>query len=385
MRRVFLIVLDSVGIGALPDAGKFGDEGTNTLRACFDTGFLNIPNLVKLGLSKVEGCGYLGDCEPTGAYGRSREASFGKDTTTGHREIAGLRLERPFPTYPNGFPREIIDEFEKRVGRRVICNKPYSGTEVIKDYGRHHMETGDLIVYTSADSVFQIASHEDIVPVETLYKYCRIAREILQGEHAVGRVIARPFVSDGDGFKRTTNRRDFSLEPSGVTVLDLLKKAGKEVISVGKINDIFACRGITFDTDSHGNTECMAKTLEMLDYDFEGLCFINLVDFDSSFGHRNDAVGYAKELNRFDEHLGEVMRKLRKDDLLIITADHGCDPSDVSTDHTREYVPILVYGNEVKSVNLGTRSTFSDIGASIAEYLGTEYNLNGQSFMGEIL
>ncbi len=385
MKRVFLIVLDSVGIGFLPDAYKFGDEGTNTLKACYNTGLLKLPNLVKLGLSSIEGCEYLGSCDPIGAYGRSKESSFGKDTTTGHWEIAGLKLDRPFPTYPNGFPKEILSEFEKRTGRKVVCNKTYSGTEVIKDYGKHHIETGDLIVYTSADSVFQIAAHEQMVPVEMLYEYCTIARKILKGEHAVGRVIARPFISDGDGFKRTNNRRDFSLQPTGVTVLDLLKDAGKDVISVGKINDIFATCGITHDTDSHGNTECMAKTLEMLDYDFEGLCFVNLVDFDSSFGHRNDAAGYAKELNRFDEHLGEVLKKLRGDDLLIITADHGCDPSDISTDHTREYVPILVYGDMVKSVNLGTRSTFSDLSATVADYLGIEYNLNGQSFMGDIL
>ncbi len=385
MKRVFLIVLDSVGIGALPDAYKFGDEGTNTLKACFDTGLLNVPNLIKLGLSCIEGCEYLGKAVPIGAYGRSEEESFGKDTTTGHWEIAGLKSDKPFSTYPNGFPKEILSEFEKRTGKKTVCNKPYSGTEVIKDYGKHHIQTGDLIIYTSADSVFQIAAHEDIVPVEVLYEYCKIAREILVGKHAVGRVIARPFISDGNGFKRTTNRRDFSLCPTGKTLLDLLKSAGKDVISVGKINDIFAACGVSFDTDSHGNTECMAKTLEMLKTQFDGLCFVNLVDFDSSYGHRNDALGYAGELNRFDEHLGELLTGLGKNDLLIITADHGCDPSDVSTDHTREYVPILVYGDKVKNVNLGTRNTFSDIGASVAEFLGVDYDLNGQSFIGDVL
>ena len=313
------------------------------------------------------------------------EKSAGKDTTTGHWEIAGLQLDKPFPTYPDGFPKEILDEFEKQTGRKVLCNKPYSGTEVIKDYGEEHMKTGALIVYTSSDSVFQIAAHEDIVPVETLYEYCRIARKILVGDHALGRVIARPFVGEVGAFTRTNNRRDFSVEPTGKTLLDLIKKNGLDSISVGKINDIFAAVGITKDTDSHGNTECMEMTLIMLDEDFHGLCFINLVDFDSSYGHRNNAVGYAEELNRFDKHLGEILPKLRDDDLLIITADHGCDPGDISTDHTREYTPLLVYGKNVKPKNIGTRETFSDIAASIAEYLGVEYNLCGDSFLGEII
>lgn len=386
MKRVFLIVLDSVGIGALLDAHLYGDEGTNTLKSCYNTGLLDLPNMTKLGLSHIEGCEYLGRSEtPSASYGRCMEKSKGKDTTTGHWEIAGHVLDRPFPTYPDGFPREILDEFERQTGRKVLCNKPYSGTEVIKDYGEEHMKTGALIVYTSSDSVFQIAAHEDIVPAETLYEYCRIARKILVGENAVGRVIARPFVGENGNFTRTNNRRDFSVEPAGETLLDLLKNHGFDVISVGKINDIFAAVGITKDTDSHGNTECMEMTLKMLDSDFNGLCFINLVDFDSSFGHRNNAVGYAEELNRFDKHLGEVLPKLRDDDLLIITADHGCDPGDVSTDHTREYTPLLVYGKKVKPKNLGTRQTFSDIAASVAEYLGVEYNLHGKSFMGEIV
>ena len=386
MKRVFLIVLDSVGIGALPDAHLFGDEGTNTLKSCFDTGLLDIPNLKKLGLSEIEGCSYLGKCEkPLSAFGRCKEKSVGKDTTTGHWEIAGLVSESAFPIYPDGFPREILDEFEKRTGRRVLCNKPYSGTQVLDDYGKEHLSTGALIVYTSADSVFQIAAHEEIVPVETLYEYCLIARKILVGKHSVGRVIARPFVGEVGNFTRTNNRRDFSVEPSGKTVLDLLKNDGLDVISVGKINDIFATVGITKDTDSHGNTECMEMTLRMLDTDFNGLCFINLVDFDSSFGHRNNAEGYAKELCRFDKHLGEILNKLREDDLLIITADHGCDPGDISTDHTREYTPLLVYGKNIKAQNLGTRESFCDIAATISEYLGVEYNLHGKSFMGEIL
>ena len=386
MKRVFLIVLDSVGIGALPDAHLYGDEGTNTLLSCHKTGLLDIPNMIRMGLSNIEGCSYLGSCEnPLGAYGRCAEKSAGKDTTTGHWEIAGLQLDKPFPTYPDGFPKEILDEFEKQTGRKVLCNKPYSGTEVIKDYGEEHLKTGALIVYTSSDSVFQIAAHEDIVPVETLYEYCRIARRILVGDNALGRVIARPFVGEVGSFTRTNNRRDFSVEPTGNTVLDLLKIGGFDVISVGKINDIFATVGITKDTDSHGNTECMEMTLKMLDEDFHGLCFINLVDFDSSYGHRNNAVGYAEELNRFDKHLGEILPKLHDDDLLIITADHGCDPGDISTDHTREYTPLLVYGKKIKPKNLGTRQTFSDIAASIAEYLGIEYNLCGNSFLGEII
>jgi len=386
MKRVFLIVLDSVGIGALPDAHLYSDEGTNTLLSCHKTGLLDIPNMIKMGLSDIEGCSYLGTCKnPIGAYGRCMEKSAGKDTTTGHWEIAGLHLNKPFPTYPDGFPKEILDEFEKQTGRKVLCNKPYSGTEVIKDYGEQHMKTGALIVYTSSDSVFQIAAHEDIVPVETLYEYCRIARKILVGDHALGRVIARPFVGEVGAFTRTNNRRDFSVEPTGTTVLDLLKIGGFDVISVGKINDIFASVGITKDTDSHGNTECMEMTLKELDTDFNGLCFINLVDFDSSYGHRNNAVGYAEELNRFDKHLGEILPKMRDDDLLIITADHGCDPGDISTDHTREYTPLVVYGKRIKPKNLGTRQTFSDIAATVAEYLGIEYNLCGDSYLGEII
>ena len=386
MKRVFLIVLDSVGIGALPDAHLFGDEGTNTLKSCFDTGLLDIPNMKKLGLSEIEGCEYLGSCKnPSASYGRCMEASKGKDTTTGHWEIAGLVSESAFPTYPDGFPREILDEFEKQTGRKVLCNKPYSGTQVLDDYGKEHLSTGALIVYTSADSVFQIAAHEEIVPVGTLYEYCLIARKILVGKHSVGRVIARPFVGEVGNFTRTNNRRDFSVEPSGKTVLDLLKNDGLDVISVGKINDIFATVGITKDTDSHGNTECMEMTLRMMDTDFNGLCFVNLVDFDSSFGHRNNAEGYAKELCRFDKHLGEILNKLREDDLLIITADHGCDPGDISTDHTREYTPLLVYGKNIKAQNLGTRESFCDIAATISEYLGVQYNLHGKSFMGEIL
>ena len=386
MKRVFLIVLDSVGIGALPDAHIYGDEGTNTLLSCYNTKLLDIPNLVNMGFSNIEGCSYLGKCEnPISSFGRCVELSKGKDTTTGHWEIAGLVSHNAFPTYPDGFPNEIISEFEKQTGRKVLCNKPYSGTEVLKDFGKEHMENGALIVYTSADSVFQIAAHEEIVPVEILYDYCIIARNILKDEHSVARVIARPFVGKDGCFTRTNNRRDFSVKPYDTTLLDLLKSEGLDVVSVGKINDIFAGEGITYNTDSHGNAECIEMTLKMLEHDFNGLCFVNLVDFDSSFGHRNNAKGYAMELNKFDRHLGEILTKLRNDDLLIITADHGCDPGDISTDHTREYTPLLVYGKNIKSVNLGTRKGVCDIAASVAEYLNVEYNLCGKSFMGEIL
>ena len=386
MSRVFIIVLDSVGIGYLPDSYLFGDENTNTLKSCYNTGLLDIPNLEKSGLGNIEGCCYLKLVEnPCASYGRCSELSAGKDTTTGHWEIAGLVTDKPFPTYPDGFPEEIIREFENKTGKKVLCNKPYSGTEVLKDYGDEHIKTGNLIVYTSADSVFQIAACEDVVPIEKLYEYCRIAREILKGKHAVCRVIARPFVLQDGKFVRTNNRRDFSLAPHGKTLLDVIKQEGKDCISVGKINDIFACAGITRDTDSHGNTECMQKTLEMLREDFDGICFVNLVDFDSSYGHRNDAIGYAKELNRFDRHLGEILPLLKSDDLLIITADHGCDPADESTDHTREYTPLLVFGKKIKSVNLGTRCGFCDIAATVAEYLGIEYNLCGKSFLEDII
>ncbi len=318
--------------------------------------------------------------EAIGRYGRLAERSCGKDTTIGHWEIAGLVSPQPLPTYPQGFPLQVLAEFESRTGRGVLCNLPYSGTRVIQEYGDAHMRTGDLIVYTSADSVFQIAAHEEIVPVEKLYEYCRAAREILRGEHGVGRVIARPFVGPAGGqFVRTPRRHDFSLEPPGVTMLDQLSKAGKSVIAVGKIQDIFAGRGITEHVYTGGNEEGIRRTLEYMEQDFEGLCFVNLVDYDMLYGHRRDVDGYAGALTAFDQYLPEIMGKMGPEDLLMITADHGCDPAYTrSTDHTREYVPLLMYGKNVRPGNLGTRETFADIGATVLHYFGIRQEIAGE-------
>ncbi len=379
-KRIFLIVLDSVGIGAAPDAKYFGDESADTMRTISRSSKFNIPNLLKLGLAEIDGLQYLSDgAKPLGAVARMRERSAGKDTTVGHWEIAGIISEKPLPTYPDGFPREIIKKFESATGRGVLCNKPYSGTDVIRDYGEEHIKTGALIVYTSADSVFQIAAHEDIVPPEALYEYCRAARRILTDEHSVGRVIARPFIGTAPDFKRTPNRHDFSLEPFAPTMLDAISSFGKEVISVGKINDIFAGRGITRSLPSKSNTHGMELTSEVAKNDFDGICFTNLVDFDSSYGHRNDIDGYAAALSEFDVWLGGFTDQMREDDILIITADHGCDPGDNSTDHTREYTPLIIYGGGVKPNNLGTRDTFADISATICSLLGVEYKTVGQS------
>ncbi len=385
-KRVFLIVLDSFGVGALPDAEKFGDTAdSNTLKACFETGILNIPNMIKLGISNIPGVNYLKTpLKQTGACFRAAEKSMGKDTTTGHWEIAGIISKKPFPTFKNGFPEEIINEIKAQTKRGVLCNKPYSGTEVIKDYGDEHERTGDLIIYTSADSVMQIAADEKIVPVEKLYEYCMMARKILCGKNAVGRVIARPFILKDGSYVRTANRRDFSLQPPEKTMLDFINESGKDVISVGKIFDIFSGRGITKAFKTHSNDEGMSQTLKLADEHISGICFTNLVDFDMLYGHRNDAVGYAKALNRFDNWLGEFLKKLSKDDLLIITADHGCDPSDVSTDHTREYIPILVYGDSIVPGGYGTLDTYADIGASVCDYLNVKYSGSGKSFMGRI-
>lgn len=386
MRRVFLIVLDSFGIGAMPDAEQFGDAGANTLRSVSKTKELKIPSLISLGLGNIDGVDSIKKADtPLGVFARLGEKSNGKDTTVGHWEIAGLISSQALPTYQNGFDDEIIKEFEKRTGRRVICNKPYSGTEVIKDYGREHIETGALIVYTSADSVFQIAANEDCVPLSELYRYCQIAREMLVGKWGVGRVIARPFVGDFPNFKRTANRRDFSLEPNGKTLLDSLKENGLDVISVGKISDIFAGRGITKGHKTHSNLEGIKKTIELQKEDFSGLAFINLVDFDMVYGHRNDAIGYARALSEFDSFLPEIINGLRDDDLLIITADHGCDPGDISTDHTREYVPLLIYKNNIRSKGLGTLSSFSVIASTIAEYLNVCFRSEAPSILNEIL
>lgn len=386
MKRVFLIVLDSFGIGAAPDADRFGDVGANTLRSCFNTGILNLKNMISLGLSSIAGNEYLGtNDEAVGAYAKLTERSMGKDTTTGHWELAGLISDKPMPTYPRGFPSDVISQFEKLTGKKVICNKPYSGTDVIRDYGSEHIETGNLIVYTSADSVFQIAAHEDVVPVEELYRYCKIAREILTGDNVVGRVIARPFTGKNGSFVRTPNRRDFSLEPPKRTMLNAISESGRSVISVGKIYDIFCGSGITQYHLTHTNDEGMAVTSKIVETDFEGLCFVNLVDFDMVYGHRNNAVGYAKALNEFDKWLGSFMPLLHSDDILMITADHGCDPGDVSTDHTREYVPLLMYGKNVKPTDLGQLGTFSDVAASVCDYLGVEYVCEGKSFINNIM
>lgn len=385
-KRVFLIVLDSFGIGAMKDAPEYGDYDVNTLRSVATGAGFKLPNMQRLGLFNVDGVEEGEKVEsPIGAYARMKEASRGKDTTIGHWEIAGIYSERPLPTYPEGFPDEIIREFERRTGRGVLCNKPYSGTVVIQEYGEEHMRTGNLIVYTSADSVFQIAAHEEVVPVEQLYEYCRIAREMLQGEHGVGRVIARPFTGPRSGeFTRTSNRHDFSIEPPAITMLDQLKDAGKAVIAVGKINDIFVGKGITEYVYTKGNADGIERTLEYLDKEFEGLCFVNLVDFDSMYGHRRDIQGYADALMYFDEKLPEIMKKLGDNDVLMITADHGCDPGyTATTDHTREYVPLLIYGEKIKSVNYGTRETFADIGATVLQYFGIIPAFKGKDILEE--
>ncbi len=370
MKRVFLIVLDSFGIGGMEDAPAYGDVDVNTLRSVSSSPYFKMDHMAELGLFNIEGVTVGEKCaEPKACVARMAERSKGKDTTIGHWEIAGIYSPDPLPTYPNGFPEEIIEEFRRKTGRGVLCNLPYSGTEVIKAYGDEHVATGDLIVYTSADSVFQIAAHEDVVPVETLYEYCEIARKMLRGKHGVGRVIARPFVGESGAYTRTARRHDFSIEPPKITMLDQLKAAGKDVIAVGKIKDIFVGKGITESVYTSGNGDGIERTLEYLDKDFEGLCFVNLVDYDSLYGHRNDIDGYAKALAYFDEKLPLILDKMRPDDILMITADHGCDPGDLSsTDHTREYTPFLMYGEKIAPLNLGTRKTFADIGATVLQY-----------------
>lgn len=370
MKRVFLIVLDSFGIGQMPDAEKFGDYGVDTLGTVSKSPYFSMPNMEKLGLFQIEGTSVESKVtDITGRVARMTEASMGKDTTIGHWEIAGIYSPTPLPTYPDGFPEEVLDAFKKATGRGVLCNKPYSGTEVIKAYGDEHVKTGDLIVYTSADSVFQIAAHEDVVPVEQLYEYCRMARKILTGKHGVGRVIARPFTGESGNYTRTPRRHDFSLEPPGDTILNILQAHGKDTIAVGKIFDIFAGSGISEHVYTSGNAEGIERTLEYLDKDFEGICFINLVDFDMLYGHRRDIDGYAKALSYFDGKLPEIMAKMRDEDVLMITADHGCDPGYLkTTDHTREYTPFVMYGKPVAPGNLGTRKTFADIGASVLQY-----------------
>ena len=387
-KRVFLIVLDSCGCGEMPDSADFGDAGSNTLRACTASSRLDIPTLSKMGIFNIDSV----DCgtpvpAPTAAYGRMAEKSRGKDTTIGHWELAGLISPHPLPTFPDGFPADFIQAFEEKTGRKVLCNKPYSGTEVIRDYGREQKETGGLICYTSADSVFQIAANEADIPPEELYRICEIAREMLTGpELGVGRVIARPYTGEYPNYVRTSNRHDFSLLPPAPTLLDALKQAGLATIGVGKIYDIFAGQGITEMVRNKSNADGMEHTLHYAAQDFEGLCFVNLVDFDMLYGHRNDVDGYAAALTEFDGQLRELLPMLKEDDLLFITADHGCDPSTPSTDHSREHVPLLAYGAKMKAgYNLGTRSTYADLAATVAEYFGVKANIAGTSFLREIL
>ena len=380
MKRAFLIVLDSFGIGALPDAAAFGDAGANTLGSVATSSALHVPTLRKMGLFNIAGvsCGEK-EPAPIAAYGRAAERSAGKDTTIGHWEIAGIYSAKPLPTYPNGFPADLLAAFSRETGRGVLCNLPYSGTAVINDYGDEHLRTGDLIVYTSADSVFQIAAHEALVPPEQLYEYCRIARRLLVGEHAVGRVIARPFVGGSGAYTRTANRRDFSLEPPAKTLLDRVSEAGLDTISVGKISDIFCGRGVSESFPTHGNSEGIETARRLLDRDFHGLCFVNLVDFDMLYGHRRDIDGYARALTEFDAFLADALATLGEEDLLIVTADHGCDPGYLATtDHTREYVPVLVYTKGIPPADLGTRDSFADIGATVAAWLDVPFGNVGE-------
>ena len=384
-KRVFLIVLDSFGVGGAPDAAKFGDEGSNTLAAVLSYSNAAFPNLAKMGLLAIDGeddpriTSYKKAQEsipsPIGSYARVREISAGKDSTIGHWEIAGIISDKAQPTYPDGFPEEVMKALEEATGKEYLCNKPYSGTDVIRDYGEEHMKTGKPIIYTSADSVLQIAAHEEIIPLNELYDICAKAREVMTGDHAVGRVIARPFVGEPGNFTRTANRHDFSLSAPSSTMLDLLKNEGYDVISIGKIFDLFAGRGLTESNPTKGNTDGINKTIEMMDRDFTGLCFTNLVDFDMKYGHRNDIEGYATAMHEFDDALGIILSKLRDDDLLIITADHGCDPSTASTDHSRECIPLLIYGDGYRTpCNIGELSGFNNIaGIVLTAIMGRTY------------
>lgn len=384
MARVLLLVLDSLGVGALPDAYKYGDEGCNTLgNIAKAVNSLKLPHLESLGLGKIIPVkGLSPDVHAKGAYGKMAEKSPGKDTTTGHWELAGLKLTQAFPTYPNGFPFEVIDQFEKKIGKKILGNKPASGTAIIEELGEEHMKTGFPIVYTSADSVFQIAAHEAVIPVQELYKICHIAREILVGAHAVGRVIARPFIGEPGSFSRTPNRKDFSLLPIGKTILDHMQEADFEVVAIGKVADIFAGQGITRVVTAKDNQQNIDKVIQVLKEDFSGLIFTNLVDFDMLYGHRNDPAGYATALEEFDVRLPEILAELKEDDLLIITADHGTDPTNASTDHTREYVPVLIYYRGIKpNNNLGTRDTFADVAETIGIYLGLKDLNYGKSMI----
>lgn len=384
-KRVILMILDSLGVGALPDSEKYGDVGVNTLNnIAKNVDRFDIPNLIEMGIGNLEGITDVPSTENAiGAFGRSMEVSNGKDTTMGHWEIAGLNISEPFNTYPNGFPEEIIKPFEEKTGRKVVCNAPASGTVVIDEFGKHHMETGDLIVYTSADSVFQIAAHEEVVSIEELYKYCEIAREMLMGEHQVARVIARPFIGTPGNFSRTSNRHDYSVKPFDKTVLDQLKEAGKDVIAVGKIVDIFDGEGITESVHTKSNMDGVDKTLEYMNSDNHGLIFSNLVDFDAMYGHRRNIEGYRDAIEEFDKRLPEIQAAMKPGDVLMLAADHGNDPSYSGSDHTREYIPMLVFGDTIQSnTDIGTRKSFADIAATIAEILEIDAPKNGESFFG---
>lgn len=388
INRAVLIVLDSVGVGELPDAAEYGDVGSNTVKNIYkNIENFSLPNLEKLGLLNIDGFEDIKKSdEYSGSIAKCNEKSKGKDTTTGHWEISGIVLERPFPTYPNGFPEVFIKEFEKKAGRKTIGNYPASGTEIIIELGKEHVETGDLIVYTSADSVFQIAAHEEVVPLDELYNICTIAREMLQGEHGVGRVIARPFIGTEGNYTRTANRKDFSLIPPKDTLLDYVKNDGQEVYAIGKIEDIFVNRGITRSNHTHSNEEGIDATIEAIKEDFKGLIFTNLVDFDMIYGHRNNVQGYADALKHFDDRLPEIIENLKDEDVLIITADHGCDPTTESTDHSREYIPLLIYGKKIKkNNNLGILDTYASIGKTILDMLNIENSIEGNSVLGNIL
>lgn len=388
MSRVIWMVIDSVGIGALPDSQKFGDVNVDTLgnivRACKG---IKIPNMIKLGLANIEGVDSLENIEsPIGCYGRCSEVSKGKDTTTGHWEMTGVLVETPFKTFENGFPKDIIEEFERRSNRKVIGNKPASGTAILDELGEQHMNTGEVIVYTSADSVFQIAAHEEIVSLDELYKMCEIAREIMMGDNAVARIIARPFIGKPGAFERTSNRRDYSLSPFEDTVLDNIKNSNLDVIGVGKIEDIFNQQGITEAIHTHDNMDGVNQTINYMKKETKGLIFTNLVDFDSKYGHRRDVEGYKNALEEFDARIPEILENMNDDDVLIINSDHGNDPTYKGTDHTREYIPVLVYGKNLKSgIKLGTRNSFADIGATVADILNVEMPKHGQSFKNEIM
>lgn len=388
MSRVVWMIIDSVGIGALPDSEKFGDKDVNTLgnivKAHSD---IKIPNMINLGMGNIDGVDFIKEVEnPIGCFGKCSEVSQGKDTTTGHWEMTGVLVETPFKTFENGFPKEIIDEFEQKTGRKVVGNKPASGTAILDEYGEHQMKTGDVIVYTSADSVFQIAAHEDIIPLDELYKMCQIAREIMMGDNAIARIIARPYIGKKAGeFARTSNRRDYSLNPFEPTVLDTIKDAGLDVIGVGKIEDIFNGQGITEAIHTKDNMDGVDETIKYINNENNGLIFTNLVDFDSKYGHRRDTEGYKNALEEFDARIPEIINSLKDDDILIINSDHGNDPTYKGTDHTREYIPVLVYGKNLKQgINLGIRNSFADIGATVADILDVEIPKTGQSFKSDI-